>query len=76
MSIGDKIIAGAMVLAASTCVFVLGAAIWGLATAPHSTRNAPLPSFDDGPNITHVGPRVGFDGRIRLLPGLMPGIGF
>lgn len=31
---------------------------------------------DRGPNITTTGPRIGFDGRIHLLPGITPGMGF
>lgn len=29
-----------------------------------------------GPGVTIFEPRWGFDGRIHMLPGLMPGIGF
>lgn len=37
------------------------------------TSATPVPNR---PLITHTGPRLGFDGKIHLLPGMTPGIGF
>lgn len=45
------------------------------AERPTLTSRSTKSSSDSGPSVTMVGPRLGFDGKIRLGVGA-PGIGF
>jgi len=52
--------------------------IWGVLHLPDGKQNvsgSPSENNEDF-EVTNVGPRLGFDGRVRVLPSLTPGISF
>lgn len=73
----------ALIVIGPSLAVLLGtlAAAWWSREEPNRARvteptRQEQPSARGSSGVTNIGPRLGFDGRIHLLPGLMPGIAF
>lgn len=61
-----KIILAAALVALSACQ---------VETDGDTSKNTTTSTRNAAPAVTFVGPRVGFDGRVRIAPSMTPGIG-